>query len=236
MLERNGYRGCYYSRNSFDAEDKRSTSNNVGLDKQTLQREARRGQSPQYGRADFPGGQMKTGYDGTNHPRYMDAAAKEFIDSMSDNDLRDELSLIKQESADYDLINDVKSKPEHSDKPVPQDFTFADGTKVKAPFKPNAQQIANVTKKLSDAAWHSTYAQYPRYYAGKLYYGTDVEIPTLYRKIKSTPIVKDGKVQITTPNNRFAYISNGEENPIIINMPTDVPVRSNNGGSFSRFI
>ena len=40
-------------------------------------------------------------------------AVKEFIDSMSDNDHRDELSLIKQESADYDLINDVKSKPEH---------------------------------------------------------------------------------------------------------------------------
>lgn len=96
--------------------------------------------------------------------------------------------------------------------------------------------ITNVTKKLGDVAWHSTYAQYPRYYAGKLYYGTDVEIPTLYRKIKSTPIVKDGKVQITTPNNRFAYISNGEENPIITNMITDVPVRSNNGGSFSRFI
>ena len=166
----------------------------------------------------------------------MDAAAKEFIDNMSDNDHRDELSLIKQESADYDLINDVKSKPEHSDKPVPQYFTFADSTKVKAPFKPNAKPIANVTKKLSDAAWHSTYAQYTRYYAGKLYYGTDVEIPTLYRKIKSTPIVKDGKVQITTPNNRFAYISNGEENPIITNMITDVPVRSNNGGSFSRFI
>lgn len=30
---------------------------------------------------------MKTGYDGTNHPRYMDAAAKEFIDNMSDYDL-----------------------------------------------------------------------------------------------------------------------------------------------------
>lgn len=72
----------------------------------------------------------------------------------------------------------------------------------------------------------------PRYYAGKLYYGTDVEIPALYRKINSSPIVKDGKVQITTPNNRFAYISNGEENPIITNMTTDAPVRSNNGGNW----
>lgn len=141
-LERNGYRRSYYSRNSFDAEDKRSTSNNAGLDKQALGRETRRGQSFQNSQADFPEGQIKTGYDGTNHSRYMDAeAVKEFIDSMSDNDLRDELSLIKQESADYDLINDIKPELEHSGKPIPQDFTFADGTKVKAPFKPNAQQV-----------------------------------------------------------------------------------------------
>lgn len=100
------------------------------------------------------------------------------------------------------------------------------------PLTQAVKPITNVTKKLGDVAWHSTYAQYPRYYAGKLYYGTDVEIPTLYRKIKSTPIVKDGKVQITTPNNRFAYINNGEENPIITNMTTDVPVRSHNGGNW----
>jgi exodeoxyribonuclease-5 len=67
--------------------------------------------------------------------------AQRFIDSMSPSQLKDETDLIKQESADYDLINDVKSKSEHSGKAIPQDFTFADGTKIKAPFKPNAQQI-----------------------------------------------------------------------------------------------
>lgn len=67
--------------------------------------------------------------------------AQRFIDSMSPFQLKDETDLIKQESADYDLINDIKPEPEHSGKPVPQDFTFADGTKVKAPFKPNAQQV-----------------------------------------------------------------------------------------------
>ena len=67
--------------------------------------------------------------------------AQRFIDSMSPSQLKDETDLIKQESADYDLINDVKSKSEHSGKAIPQDFTFADGTKVKAPFKPNAQQV-----------------------------------------------------------------------------------------------
>ena len=67
--------------------------------------------------------------------------AQRFIDSMSSSQLKDETDLIKQESADYDLVNDIEPKQEHSGKPVPQDFTFADGTKVKAPFKPNAQQI-----------------------------------------------------------------------------------------------
>lgn len=67
--------------------------------------------------------------------------AQRFIDSMSSSQLNDETDLIKQESADYDLVNDIEPKQEHSGKPVPQDFTFADGTKVKAPFKPNAQQI-----------------------------------------------------------------------------------------------
>lgn len=67
--------------------------------------------------------------------------AQRFIDSMSPSQLKDETDLIKQESADYDLVNGIEPKQEHSGKPVPQDFTFADGTKVKAPFKPNAQQI-----------------------------------------------------------------------------------------------
>lgn len=67
--------------------------------------------------------------------------AQKFIDSMSPSQLKDEIDFIKQESADYDLVNGIEPKQEHSGKPVPQDFTFADGTKIKAPFKPNAQQI-----------------------------------------------------------------------------------------------
>ena len=67
--------------------------------------------------------------------------AKEFIDNMSGQQLRDELSTIKQESADYDLVNGIEEEQKHSDKAIPQEFTFADGTKVKAPFKPNEQQV-----------------------------------------------------------------------------------------------
>lgn len=141
-LERNGYRRSYYSSDSFDAKDRKANNNNAGLDNQASQGKARRGQSSQNSQADFSESQIKTGYDSTNHPRYMDAeAAKEFINNMSDNELKDELSLIEQESADYNLVNNIPEDNKHSGKPIPQDFTFADGTKVKAPFKPNAQQI-----------------------------------------------------------------------------------------------
>ena len=78
---------------------------------------------------------------GNNIMDDVENQAQRFIDSMSSSQLKDETDLIKQESVDYDLVNDIGPKQEHSGKPVPQDFTFADGTKVKAPFKPNAQQI-----------------------------------------------------------------------------------------------
>ena len=78
---------------------------------------------------------------GNNIIGEVENQAQRFIDSIPSSQLKDETDLIKQESADYDLINGIEPKQEHSGKPVPQDFTFADGTKVKAPFKPNAQQI-----------------------------------------------------------------------------------------------
>lgn len=78
---------------------------------------------------------------GNNIMGDVENQAQRFIDSMSSSQLKDETDLIKQESADYDLVNGIEPKPEHSGKAVPQDFTFADGTKVQAPFKPNAQQI-----------------------------------------------------------------------------------------------
>lgn len=70
-----------------------------------------------------------------------DKSFREFINSLSGKELKDELSLIEQESADYDLVNNIPEDNKHSGKAVPQDFTFADGITVKAPFKPNSQQI-----------------------------------------------------------------------------------------------
>ena len=73
--------------------------------------------------------------------RTSQSTLKDFISSLSGKELKDELALIEQENADYDLVNNIPEDNKHSGKAVPQDFTFADGTTVKAPFKPNAQQI-----------------------------------------------------------------------------------------------
>lgn len=138
----NGYEQRILNSDSFDLENRESTIDNVRLDSEAQGGETFRGKSSQSSQENFQGGQIKTGYDGTNHPRYMDAeAVKEFIDAMSGTELKDELSLIEQEGADYDLVNNIPEDNKHSGKAVPQDFTFADGTTVKAPFKPNAQQI-----------------------------------------------------------------------------------------------
>lgn len=66
---------------------------------------------------------------------------QDFIKSLSGKDLKKELFLIKQESADYDMLNGIEEKSKNSGKAIPQDFTFTDGIKVQAPFRPNAQQV-----------------------------------------------------------------------------------------------
>lgn len=69
------------------------------------------------------------------------AKTGEFVNTMSGKELKNELALIEQENADYDLVNNIPEDNKHNGKAVPQDFTFSDGTTIQAPFKPNAQQI-----------------------------------------------------------------------------------------------
>lgn len=97
-------------------------------------------------------------------------------------------------------------------------------TPLISPYSLMAKQVAN-------EAWHSKWAQYPRYYAGKLYYGNNVELPTLYRKLNDLPSVENNRIVLTNPNSRFAY-KNGTDSPIITNMTTDVPVRSHGNGNW----
>ena len=74
--------------------------------------------------------------------------------------------------------------------------------------------------------------QYARYVGGKIKYGKDVQLPTLYRKFVSTlPEIKNGKMLVSPINSRFEYAS-GEASPLITNFTTDVPVRRHGNGNW----
>ena len=116
-----------------------------------------------------------------------------------------------------DGINDIKNGK----------FTPETVMKV-APLVTPSTSIAEQAAK---EAWYSKWAQYPRYYTGKLYYGKDAELPTLYRKLNGLPIVENNNIILTNPNSRFAY-KDGISSPTITNMTTDVPVRSHGAGNW----
>ena len=71
-IERNGDSERYLDSNSIDAEDRKSIADNVGLDSETHRRESLGGQSAQDCSENLGRGQIKTGYDGINGPRYVD--------------------------------------------------------------------------------------------------------------------------------------------------------------------
>jgi len=96
-----------------------------------------------------------------------------------------------------------------------------------APMARAGKGITEEVSNFANKAWHSTYAQYPRYYLGKLYFGKNTELSTLYRKMNTIPQINNGKLRISPVDNRLAYLT-GKESPLITNMTTDVPVRSHN--------
>ena len=65
---------------------------------------------------------------------------KDFLDSLSEGEVKKELSLMKQEEADYDTLFAIDSNKK-SERTGPQKFTFEDGTTLDVPFKPNDQQV-----------------------------------------------------------------------------------------------
>lgn len=81
--------------------------------------------------------------------------------------------------------------------------------------------------------------QYVRYGIGKIkgaLKGKVPELPTLYRKIGTVPTVKNGKMQLTPVENRFAFEKGfGEESPIITNMSSDAPVRPHSTTSWNKY-
>ena len=70
----------------------------------------------------------------------QNSKARRFLKTLSPTQKEAEIRQIRREEADYDLINGKEQPQKKSPKAVPQDFTFADGTTIKSPFKPNEQQ------------------------------------------------------------------------------------------------
>lgn len=69
-LKGNGYKQRILNSNSFNSENRESTSNNVRLDSKAQEGTSFREQGSTSGKEYFSGNQVKTGYDGTNHLRY----------------------------------------------------------------------------------------------------------------------------------------------------------------------
>jgi hypothetical protein len=79
--------------------------------------------------------------------------------------------------------------------------------------------------------------QYVRYGLGKAkgwLEGDVPQLPQLYRKVKGMPAVENGKVILSTPENRFAFENGlGEESPLITNFTSDVGVRRHADGNWN---
>lgn len=76
--------------------------------------------------------------------------------------------------------------------------------------------------------------QYMRYGLGKGYnwlHGRNVELPTIYRRVKALPQIEGNKVVFTNPDSRFAFI-NGEPSPNITNVTTDMGVLAHSSGDW----
>ena len=82
--------------------------------------------------------QLRNDISGKKAPK--NSKARRFLSSLLPSQRKEEGRLIKREEADYDLVNGIEEAPQRSKRTVPQDFTFDDGTTIKAPFKPNEQQ------------------------------------------------------------------------------------------------
>ena len=97
-----------------------------------------------------------------------------------------------------------------------------------------APLIKAAGKMAGEAVWNSTAGQYLRYPIGKLKYGFDAKLPTLYRKIKGgvVPTPQNGRIMLTNPHPRFGYADTGEVSPEITNFTYDTSVRSHSRGDW----
>lgn len=82
--------------------------------------------------------------------------------------------------------------------------------------------------------------QYARFVGGKFKYGFDAKLPDLIRRTEDPmprlyQTRRNSPIVVSPIENRFRFKSTGKESPVITNFTTDLPVISNNGGSWRGF-
>lgn len=105
-----------------------------------------------------------------------------------------------------------------------------------------AKNLASSAAKLGKSIYYSNkpIGQYARFVGGKFKYGFDAKLPDLIRRTEN-PMPKLYQMRRNSPivvspiENRFRFKSTGKQSPVITNFTTDLPVISNNGGSWEGF-
>lgn len=104
------------------------------------------------------------------------------------------------------------------------------------------KSLASNAVKLGNSIYYSNrpIGQYARFVGGKFKYGFDAKLPDLIRRTEN-PMPKLYQMRRNSPivvspiENRFRFKSTGKQSPVITNFTTDLPVISNNGGSWEGF-
>lgn len=106
----------------------------------------------------------------------------------------------------------------------------------------NARSLASNTAKLGNSIYRSNrpIGQYLRFIGGKFKYGFDAKLPDLIRRTENPmprlyQMRRNSPIVVSPLENRFRFKSTGQQSPVITNFTTDLPVISNNGGSWEGF-
>lgn len=105
-----------------------------------------------------------------------------------------------------------------------------------------AKNLASSAAKLGKSIYYSNkpIGQYARFVGGKFKYGFDAKLPDLIRRTedpmpKLYQMRRNSPIVVSPIENRFRFKSTGKQSPLITNFTTDLPVISNNGGSWEGF-
>ena len=105
-----------------------------------------------------------------------------------------------------------------------------------------AKSLASSAVNLGNSVYYSNrpIGQYLRFVGGKFRYGFDAKLPDLIRRTENPmprlyQMRRNSPIVVSPIENRFRFKSTGQQSPVITNFTTDLPVISNNGGSWEGF-